>query len=185
MAHSVAWMSSPIDARTARLLMLELLLPPVISKEKAKEKCVDTSCGILVKSSQARQGKSNQARRGLPALTTPPCLRGRLRTPGPLDPSRSSSSSSSTGRARALGGVCLGLGEDIVTALAKSIAKSFPLLCTYIQDMHVQSTFTSTSAARTFTGAKPAAPPDETREPMIFITRHPPRPLPGATFVST
>lgn len=145
MAHSVAWMSSPIDARTARLLMLELLLPPVISKEKS----VDTSCGILVKSSQARQGKANQARRGLPALTTPPCLRGRLRTSGPWDPSRSSSSSSSTGRARALGG---GLslprsGRRYCDPLAKSIAKSFPSLCTYIQDMHVQSTFTSTSAA--------------------------------------
>ena len=76
-------------------------------------------------------------------------------------------------------------GRRYCDPLAKSIAKSFPLLCTYIQDMHVQSTFTSTSAARTFTGAKPAAPPDETREPMIFITRHPPRPLPGATFVST
>ena len=124
MAHSVAWMSSPIDARTARLLMLELLLPPVISKEKAKEKCVDTSCRILVKSSQARQGKSNQARRGLPALTTPPCLRGRLRTPGPLDPLRSSSSSSSTGRARALGGVCLGLGEDIVTRSRNLLPKA-------------------------------------------------------------
>jgi hypothetical protein len=63
MAHSVAWMSSPIDARTARLLMLELLLPPVISKEKS----VDTSCGILVKSSQVKssqvkQGKASQIR---------------------------------------------------------------------------------------------------------------------------
>ena len=38
-------------------------------------------------------------------------------------------------------------GRRYCDSLAKSIAKSFPSLCTYIQDMHVQSTFTSTSAA--------------------------------------
>ena len=99
-----------------------------------------------VKSSKARQGKSGSSRSPRANHTTVPqrmaphlWSMGSIKVVVEQQLNRKSPSPS--------GGVCLGLGEDIVTRSRISIAKSFPSLCTYIQDMHVQSTFTSTSAA--------------------------------------
>jgi hypothetical protein len=83
-----------------------------------------------------------------------------------------------------VGGVCLalGLGEDIVTRSRNLLPKASHH-CVRTFKTCMCSLLLRVRALPHFHGSKTGRP--SRREPMIFITRHPPRPLPGATFVST
>lgn len=77
----------------------------------------------------------------------------------------------------------LSLREDIVTRSRNLLPKASAHHCVRTFKTCMCSLLLRVRALPHFHGSKTGRPSG--REPMIFITRHPPRPLPGATFVST